>query len=264
MNFKFKHLLNFVGVSYSSEAQLVLDRYSGLTSTQSDAIADYVDREVAASRHSTMHETYIPALGATNGLIAFKTKTAINQGASFDAHGSVFNGANYIDLNWIPSIDGVASLDDLYIYVYMYENRTTADFKRVIGSSDSSNVNEIGIQQRATLNLGVAVNFNGFGLVGVGRTGPIQHDESISIVRESPTTAKSFIDGVQNGNDLAQASSALNSESLYLGAHNIGGVANSHQDCTVPFVYIGPSIGINKLDHHNSIVTLLTDLGVFF
>lgn len=264
MNLKFKHLLNFIGVSYSADAQLVLDRYSGLTATQSDAIAAYVDREVLAGRHSTMYETYIPALGATNGLIAFKTKTAINNGASFDSHGSVFDGTNYIDLNWIPSIDAPASLNDFYSFMYMYDNRSTTDFKRPFGSNDGANVNEIGIMQRATLGPMLATNQNTVSLVSGGRLGPIQDEESLSISRESAIIQKYYIDGVQNGANVTVSSSALSSKSVFLGAHNTNGTPTGHIDCTSPFIYFGPSIGVNKLDHHNSVVTLLTDLGVFF
>ena len=89
------------------DAQLVIDRMTGLSSIEINAINNFVIAEKDDGNYSLYDEFYALQLGATNGLIGFKSKTATAfGGVTWDVNGVKGNGTTgYIATDFIPSVD---------------------------------------------------------------------------------------------------------------------------------------------------------------
>ena len=89
-------------VSFSPEAQAVIDRMTGLTNDEKNAIATFVDAEVLNGNWALIDEFWcFKLITEANSLISWKTKIATNNGAVHGGSGFTFNGTNqYINSNY--------------------------------------------------------------------------------------------------------------------------------------------------------------------
>ncbi len=244
------------GGGVSPEAQAVLDRYIGLTGTETDAIVAFVDAEVSDGNWDTYDEFFLFPLGATNGLIGFKsvTGTIVND-PTFDIGGLLFNGTTqYFDTTIDPSTDLTqASLNDIDIQCFCKDNLSTDsnDYLHGCRSGSSELSNYQGPSSiRARVNTAFIVTqydgqpeFQDENLYGIGR------DESVN--------AEIFVDGIEVRTE-ADASNGFPDEPIYIGARS---PVAAFLNCKVATFKIGAAIGFNQADHNTNLRTMLTTLG---
>ncbi|GAG90012.1 unnamed protein product, partial [marine sediment metagenome] len=107
----------------------VLDRFSALTQTETDAITNFINQEVRDGNWGLYDEFFCFSLNATDALVGFKSKTATNvNAATHDINGFTFDGVDqYIDSNFNPTADGVNyQLDNAFFGVFLNNNLSPA------------------------------------------------------------------------------------------------------------------------------------------
>ena len=131
------------GEIISQEAQEVLDRMTGLTAQEHQAIINFVNQESASlgnGNWALIDEFFCFSLaGATNPLIGFITKTATNNGAVLSIEGAEFDAnSDFIDFNFTPSVDGVNFQQNnalLMAYIVEFINVDTSN-RNIVGTVD--------------------------------------------------------------------------------------------------------------------------------
>lgn len=244
----------------STEAQAVIDRMLGLTSTQETAIKTFVDAEVSAGNWSLTDEFWCLCLGFPNALIGFKSFTATNNGAAFDVGGALFNGSTqFIDSVITPSTDLTqASLNDIDVQCFVKENYDTSDVVIPFGSKDSNH--RIWTYQRNSVNtLAYSINANSNSAYNAPQM--FFQDETLyGISRENSSSQSLLIDGLQVDLE-ADVSTGIPTESIFIGCYNNNGAAQSHINAKISTFKIGAAIGFDQAAHNTNVRILLTTLG---
>lgn len=234
-------------------AQPVIDRFTGLSEVQDTAIRNFVNQETRDGNWGLYDEFFCFALGETNSLIGFKSKTATNNGATFDVNGATFNGAEYINTNWIPSSDGVN---------YQLDN---AFFGSYIKTKDS-----IGKSLTGMLGAGTAILRDSEGTsattIAINSTSnsnalhTLVNDSVMIVSRADASNLKLWRNGgtVQT---IANASTGLSSISFFTGGNNNAGGLYGGYNGTISTWIAGASIGFDQVAHNTNLRAMLTELG---
>lgn len=238
-----------IGKIISAEAQAVLDRMTGLTATEEDAIITFVNAESASLGNGNwafIDEFFSFSLNATDRLTGFIAKTATNNGATFDINGATFAGAENISTNFNPSVDGVN---------YVLNNSMSGVFLKeftdlVSDIQDILNGNALRIRLQAALgryrgkiNSGTDVNLS---------SAVPSQDQLVIFSRDNAADFDVIIDGTPI-QTVANASTGLNAAAVSIGVNFIG---------TISTFIIGASIGFDQANHNTNHRQFLTDLGV--
>jgi len=109
------------GEFISEEAQAVLDRMTGLTPTERQAIINFVNQEAADGNWALVDEFYSFGLAGANALVGFIAKTATNNGAVLSVDGATFAGAENIGSDIDASLLTNYSLDNAMVGVFVVQ-----------------------------------------------------------------------------------------------------------------------------------------------
>lgn len=225
--------------------------------TEQAAVNTFVIAEKASGNWSLIDEFYLMSLGATNGLIGAKSKSATAFGGiTWDVNGATFNGINaYIDTDFNPSVDGVNyTLNDALALsvnsaVPINNNQSLwGAFSLVTPAGMGAWKN--GGQFRALAN---SSNFNSGLLFD-------EHDSLNGFVRTSNSALK-LIQGTDEA-DFSLPAAILPNDTVFIGAANDAGSPIHYGDSSISSLVIGAGVGFNHAAHNTNVRNLLTDLGV--
>ena len=189
-----------------------------------------------------------------NALVSWKgTKTATLNGTVDPTHSSfgfLTDGVdNYIDTNITPSTDLTnASLNDIHIDAYCYDNLDTGDTKALFG------INSQKMFAFQSLSLGIVYAINQSTNSSSTTSNIIQDKTRYSIGRINSSNAELFINGVQDKTE-ADASSSLPIYNLYIGARNNANTsALSHINARQSYFCIGGGYDLAALNNSLNLV----------
>lgn len=243
---------------YSAAAQAVIDRMSGLAAGEADAIAVFVDAEVANGNWALIDEFFCFGLTSeANALTGWISKTATNNGATKVSTGFSFVSASsqYIDSNFNPSTDGNNyTLNDALIGSYIYEDNVTGNIASAISfaapfSSIRLNSSAKVIRINDNVNLSFADNIN----------------KALLVASRTASNARHvYVNGVNSNSDAQVSASPVCDQVIPIGANQpaAGGGKNFFFEGILSSFIIGAAIGFNHSAHNTNLTTLLTSLGV--
>ena len=240
-----------VSCAFSDDACAVIDRMTEPTEIQQNSIATFVDAEVLNGNYELTDEFFCLSLGATNGLVGFKSKTAVKSGTVvFDINGANYAGAGRIDTNWDNSADGVNSTqnDNMWGFYCKVTSGTANAMWYIQGNNNNSYF------QRVTSNARLYNNGTSFDVADAA----MQNDSLYMSIRDASDNADVYRNGV------VETALAENSTVVVTGNVNIGGKADDTNYVTgiVSTVIMGGGIGFDPVAHNTNVRALLTNLGV--
>ena len=249
------------GVAIDPDAQLVIDRMTGLSSLEETAINTFVIAEKDDGNYTLYDEFFCHSLGAVNGLIGFKSKTAtINGGVTFDVNGATFNGTTgYLDTDFSPANDGVNYVaDDAFFSSFLRKLPIPASDGAMVGVDDGAN---LAVLRAFTTSIN---NWTGKALNHASLTNPViavSDNQLLSMGNTSglPTRATAFVDGVSYGNTNRQVQ-GVPASNVFIGAQNNNGTAISYSGSTVSSFAIGGGNGLDHAAHTVNIKIFLATL----
>lgn len=235
----------------------VIDRYTGLTTTEETAIRSFVKAEVANRNWFKTDEFYCFSLAGANALIGMKGKTATNNGAVMSIEGATFNGAEWIDTNFIPSIDNVNYQLDNALYGYGVKTLDTLDgFSGV--RSTFTNRTQAQFVEGSPSYAALHSAIGGGHVKGSNLNGSIVY----AVSRVSANDTNVYIDGVPQG-VISTVSDSIPSNSFYIGALNNVGAAGNYQNATISSFIVAAAVGFDQASHYTNHFQLLLDLDIF-
>lgn len=240
-------------------ADLVIARMANLSGSEETAIRDFVDAEVIAGTWDLIDEFYCFALNSTDWLTGFRSKTCTNQGATQTTGGATFNGSTqYIESNWIPSVDGVQyQLDDALVAAFIYAVDSGGN-AYALGCADGNNDHIVFIDAQSSNNFQYDLHGTGT-VVDIGdRTSKTL----IAIERTSSINQALYEDGILVDSDSGSTSIDLPTVEIYFGARNGDGTADVHFDGIISTVTLGAGATFDHSAHNTNVRQLLTDLGL--
>lgn len=259
------------GVIRSQEAADALNRFTGLTQTEIDAITVFVTAEVLNGNWGTNAATYADSLYDAFWCFALTTEanalidmhqvlklTAVNNGATKVSDGFSFDAVDdFIDMKYNPNVDGVnVSLNDMTMGVFVkVDTNNYAAQKSIFGGFTAGDI--LRWQQRIGQ---YRPSINSAGNVAVVAT-PNLTDSLIMLRRVSSTDADPFINGVIQAK-AADTSGSLSNEDIVVGAQSVSTVKSEFWDGTLSTFMAGGAVGFDQSGYNTNIVTLLTSLGV--
>ena len=235
---------------FSPEAQAVINRMTGLTNDEKNAIATFVDAEVLNGNYALYDEFWCYGLTtAANALTGWLTKTATNNGATKTVNGFSFDGiTDYVDTNFTPSIDAVKfTSSDCLAGAYQYQKIGDGC---VFGSFQSA-------PNRVTQLFNFSINAAAIN-APIGIDSGILADNTLAVL--SRPDNKLYKNGV-SANMLSATEAALTSIPFYVGCRNSNGSPANFSGGVISTFIIGAGNGFNHLGHNTNINTLLTSLG---
>lgn len=253
----------------SPEAQDALDKFTGLTQTEIDAIRTFVDAEVANGNWGTQANSYTDSLydafwcfglvTEANALINMhpvNTITATNNGATKVSDGFSFDGVNdFIDSNYTPSVDGVnMSVNDALMGVFNKSFTNDTVLASLGGTLDTENMS---FQNQSATQVRIRMFSNSV----VNKLTRFGTDALNVFARTSSPLTTWFKDGVSVETDIT-ASGTFPTNSIYMGARNSGAGADQFSNSVLSTFITGGAIGFDQSGHNTNIVNLLTSLGV--
>lgn len=237
----------------TAEAQAVIERMTDLTALQESIIGIFIDAEVRNTNYAEYDEAFLFSLGATNGLTGFKSKTATNHGATFNINGATFAGAEWIDLNWNPSVDGSNfGVNNNQVEAYIQDWGALLNTAFPFGSHNSTYNTSLWAAItviRGHANSGTHAQYGSAFPSGLFAT-----------IRSDASNIDILQDGVSK-TPTAQAAIALVSADIFAGARNSAGTAGLFSDCVMPFIMMGGELP-DQAAHNTNVVNLLTGLGL--
>lgn len=249
-------LINLNGDDFiSPEAQAVLDRMTGLTAIERDAIIKLVNNEgetLGNGNYSHWDEFFALSLvtgNPANALTGFKAKTAVNNGAILDINGATFAGTEWIDSNYNPSVDGVNyQLDDVQVEAFVKAVDLLAPDGVIFGTADTRAFNQNSFTRiRSRVNNSDA-NFNSFV--------PLSNNTLTGIARNSASNQFHILNGVQDSTN-SGASVQVPSANFGLGSEDIGAIPFTGTLST----FLAGGVLPHQEEHYQNIITFLSDLG---
>ena len=245
--------------TYSNEAQAVIDRMTGLTVPQSDAIAAFVDAEVANGNWALTDEMYCFALGATNGVRGWKAINGSLTGGTFTANGLSFGAgeAAYFD----TGVDAAAATNygdtngtiSEHIQEYTYTGSSTS---RLMGVDDGTDI-RLQVPGSGSPDLTFRVNSKGDAIAVVSQA---QIAPSLHTLQLVGGTLTYYLNDVADATT-STGSSAPSGQTIYLGiANNAGAPFSTCRAHVVTSWHIGGVIDITAFKAN--LDTLHTALGV--
>jgi hypothetical protein len=244
------------GSPYSNEATEVINRMSVLTQVEMDAIAAYVDAEVAAGNWDLIQEYYCFALNATDRKVGFKKKTGTNYGATEDAEGYTFTGVgDYFDTGYSVLNDGDGtSLLNAGFGFYVHKNNY---------QGAGTNTIMFGVSQ---FNTGQFYRYNEVGArIGINSANSnlakydlLDSRESYIYRREGDGSnlVKGFVNGVQTQNRNIGGTTEPAS------TQKVGGLGGGDYKGTISSAMFCAGFGFDDNAHYQAEKQLLEDLGV--
>ena len=199
----------------------------------------------------------------TNALTSWKgTKTATNvASATFNEFGVLTDGSSsYINTGIVPSTDLTnASLNDIHLEAYCYDNLSVLSQKNMFGCQDATN--KIFIQQRPDVNnFTFQVNSTGFSAGGGGSSlGLFQDNTRYGIHRGNSSNNEIYIDGTKE-HTAGDASSGLVNEDLVIGCRNNNGVFDRFLNARQSYFCIGGGYDLTALNTSLNLVQSLFNL----
>lgn len=271
---KNKHVISWfldTGESYSTEAQAVFTNIGGTLSTSvKDAIATFVDAEVAAGRWTTyldVFQLYGTALGSEaqglkNWISSSYTATNPN-GHTAGVTGYDFSGSGTsgVSTGYNPTTGSKWTSTNAIQGVYVNRNDSTADQKILLGFTNTSNV----WYQRTTSN---RLDFLGTTMNGAGNAQKTTYasgwEQGLWSSKFEVLVGPAYLQRIfKNGSDLGLGSSSA-SVSETNATIFIGGVNSSTSpfDGVISAYYAGAGTGFDVSDFYTNFNTLITTLGV--
>lgn len=249
-------------VTFSAEAQAVIDLMTGLTGTEKNAIATFVDAEVLNGNWNSNYDEFycFGLVTEANALVGWKgIKTATNNGATKTANGFVFDGtSDWINSNWAPSVDGVKfTLDDALSGVFLYDGASLATNDLLFGTNDTVKGARVRINHSSANQLKWAVNNN----TVVGNKTFKDSNISYMVARLATNSARLYENAIII-ETTAGISTALADFSIAIAARNQDDVIGNFALCTLSSFIVGSQIGFDHSGFNTNLNTLLTDLGV--
>ena len=252
---------------YSSLLQLLidLDVFAGpviasfpnaLAVGEEDFIREYINREVIAGRLQQLDSFSCFGLAdEANALWDWVRLTSMtNNAAVKQADGFSFNGTTaFIDTGFNPSVDGVNySLNDAQAAAFVKTNNDIAT-NRFLFSSDI----QLELQQQPASNR-LRQRLNSGNRFEDGE--PYFTDNSLyTSIRETSSIIRVY----KNGSILPGTSNTISSDipnqAVVIGSDS---AFSTNFNGTLSSFLIGSAVGFDQSDHYNSLVTLLTSLGV--
>lgn len=244
---------NLPWATVSEEAQYVLDRMTGLTAIEETAIINFVDQENDDGNWGLYDEFFCFALGGANALVGFKTKTATNNGATFDVNGAN-TVAGFINSNYNPSVDGVnwQLLDAMFGMFFKVSDKRGVQNGNGALTGESTLIRDF----ESSANLTGFINGNSRKAEDLGNN--INDNELIVLSRKSVSENIFYRDGTSSGNtSLGVDPDTVTNADLYIGQANGG---DDYQGTISSFI-VGASIGFDQVQHNLNLRAFLTELG---
>ncbi len=240
-----------IGISggVSPEAQAVLDRMTGLSQTEIDAIIVFVNAEVVNGNWALIDEFWCFGLTSeANALTGFFSITAINNGATKTSKGFDFVNGDYVDTNFNLSSASVNyELDDALIEIYLYERTAGSTF---FGAQETPELCQL------PRNGGTAMNTeNQFSISPT----PSDNKTLLAAGRLNSAFGIVYFDG-SISQTVASVSTGIPDINLWIAKRSPAG--GTDLTGVISTALIGANIGFNHTSHTTNINTLLTSLGV--
>jgi hypothetical protein len=247
-------------IPISTTARTVIDNIQSnggtLTATEQYFVSVWVDRMVANGDWSKLDDLAYGGF-ADNICNLTKWKTGglmTNNGATFDGQNWVFDGASYIDANFIPSVDGVNyKLDDAVWggYVDTIDNTIlSAPF----GIEQSGKISTLKNGSVVT-DYRYGVNSSNISLV----SSKFLNKSLFTMSRESSTDHNLVLNG-ETIFTASVTSASLNTNSFFIGAQNLNGVRNKAITGKIPLFVVGAAIGFDQEDFYKGFEDFRTSL----
>lgn len=252
-------ILRKVG-GFSPEAQAVINRMTGLTTDEENAIAAFVDAEVLNTNWALIDEFWCFGLVTeANALTGWLNKTATNNGATKVSTGFSLDGStDWINTNFTPSIDGINYIlnDALFGAYVKTDNNPGGSSRTLMGYAGDLSARSL-MNRGAGANLSFEVNRNPAG----GNTSIANYgNENLYLaVREASNSSKLYLNGSLDSSDSSSSINLTNGD-FEIGSL-IGGTFGNFQGI-ISSSLIGAGIGFDHSGHNTNLNTLLTSLGV--
>jgi hypothetical protein len=245
-----------------AEVQAVFDRMPTLSENEKDAVATFIINEKNIGNYDLYDEFYCLSLGATNGLIGFKSKTATaNGGITWGVNGATFNGTTgYIDTDWNPASDGVNyKSGDAYVSMFIKDFTQTASDRIPFGSYDGTSYDFINAYQLGRINGALFTSVENTE-INYGAS----LDNALFSVGSSGGNTTVYLDGIFGDTDVFDGTTALNTAPFYIGARNDESSSGFFVQGTISSTLIGAEIGFDHAAHNTNLRLFLATLQVGF
>lgn len=240
------------GAQYSSSAQAVFAQMPDAMPAQlKNAIATFVDDQVAAGNWSKIIDFgYFGMNTEANSFKSFKgIATPVNHGTQWNIYSSITTdgASSYVDLGFIPNNVSSFALNDCGIGTYVQVNQSQgATSNALFGCIETaSNTRQLLILQSGSSGSTIT------GRVNVGNTNITYSSDNIfdnyslyAVERTASNSSAIY----KNSTSLATASTVSSSKaqiSVFLGARNQDGVANTFTKASFKFFVIYNAVGFD-------------------
>jgi hypothetical protein len=184
---------------------------------------------------------------------------AVNNGAAKINEGFEFFGAEWLDTNWTPSLDGQI-LDNAQVEVFVMETHKQAGtIGSYIGGANGNNPRNTVLTRNDTTG---EVNFGMGNMGGVGAY--VMPDKTLASAHTNSEaiTVQGYIDGVKLGNTTSATQVSLLSNRIYVGAYNRDEVLFWASISKIAFATMGKSLGVDQVAKNDNYRQFLEDLGI--
>lgn len=240
-------------LGYSAEAQSVFDNISAaggsLTVTEKDAIAKYVDSEVAVGNFAKRDEIQCPALSDSTAKRA-GWKGIANATGGVDNTKGIRTNSGPIATNIILSSLTQYTLNDSTVEVYSYSNASSGNDQYLWRCEDATHKTSL---RQSSTNSRLEAFFNSTTLSTELTESSFAGLSLYGIRRKDSLT----FDFMKNGVQTIQrniGSTGVPTVGLNIGT---GGI-----DVVASFIAVGAAVGVDYVSHNTHLNTLLTDLGI--
>jgi len=258
------------GTIISNEAQMVLDRMTALTATESNAIIRFINAESVSMGNGNwglIDEFWIFKLTTeANALTGWKSKIATNNGAVLGANGFVFDGStSYINSNFNPIIDAVQltrdnGLTSSHVYSHLDNGAANDIFSALDQNTNNNQIRFILFDNNTLIESGINSSLNQWGLaweaVVTDRTYISKKSSSL------PNEILLYRDGIlQTDTGINPSNRNIPNLDMYIGTLNLNGASQvAYFEGTLSMIAIGAAIGFNAVAFNTNVKTLLADL----
>ena len=249
--------------AFSAEAQAVINLMTGLTDDEQNFIATFVDAEVLNGNWGSNYDNFMcfGLISEANALTYWRgIKTATNNGATKTANGFSFDGiSDWINSNWIPSVDGVKfTLDDALCGAFVYDAVSLQANDFVLATWDTPKTSSVAILHDSGGNTRWSINDVTYSDT---ITSALVDTSSYLVTRNASNAMALYKDGsiVDTETDV---SVSLGDFNIAIAAGNFDGVISNFGRCTLSSFIVGAQIGFDHSGFNTNLNTLLTSLGV--